>query len=332
MGAAALLGVGMAVGGALGLFGGGNSQQQMTRQETTLVNETVFRALSESRNVQQVEAIIDQDIELGDVECYGNFEVVQSASITVNVVQEFTDETRGELVSKITQDLAEKAEQTSKQMAGFANFIPNSSVQLNETITDVTNEIEQQITTKFLNEQVGKVVIGEKLAIGGIDENGNPRGKFLVDPTGLGSYIKTMERLGLQPESEVVTTLAEIAATTTCRIDQNADINYVAQQIGSKITEIISTNEMNNKLKREYRQYNDQVTEGAGDAIGDAARGIGEGISAAFGGGALSSIVSCASCAMLIIGGGMVASQGQGNNAKGAASFAMKNLKAMVKK
>merc|ERR1712159_568347 len=94
-------------------------------------------------------------------------------------------------------------------------------------------------------------------------------GKLVIDPTGLGAYLRIMGDLGQTPDPEVVAELGEIAATTKCTFGQNAVITYVAQQTSEKIMNIISTSDANNKLRDEYKAYNDQESEGIGDAIGD---------------------------------------------------------------
>ena len=250
----------MALGG---LLGGGQQARIERRKETTMVFDSVFEALSKAENIQQVEGVVIQNLSVGDIECYGNIEIVQDSSINMNIIQTFTEEQATTLANNIAVDLEAKAEQASKQKAGFANFIPQSSEQLDTAITDITDKIRQQITSEFLNQQIGKLVVDQTLKVGG-DE-----GKLVIDPTGLGAYLRVMERLGQTPDPEVVADLGEIASTTKCKFGQDSDIVYVAQQTAEKIYEIIATSDVNNKLRDDYKAYNDQESEGIGDAIGD---------------------------------------------------------------
>ena len=256
----AAMGAGMALGG---LLGGGQQARIERRKETTMVFDSVFEALSKAENIQQVEGVVIQNLSVGDIECYGNIEIVQDSSINMNIIQTFTEEQATTLANNIAVDLEAKAEQASKQKAGFANFIPQSSEQLDTAITDITDKIRQQITSEFLNQQIGKLVVDQTLKVGG-DE-----GKLVIDPTGLGAYLRVMERLGQTPDPEVVADLGEIASTTKCKFGQDSDIVYVAQQTAEKIYEIIATSDVNNKLRDDYKAYNDQESEGIGDAIGD---------------------------------------------------------------
>ena len=166
-----------------------------------MVFDSVFEALSKAENIQQVEGVVIQNLSVGDIECYGNIEIVQDSSINMNIMQTFNEEQATTLANNIAVDLEAKAEQASKQKAGFANFIPQSSEQLDTAITDITDKIRQQITSEFLNQQIGKLVVDQTLKVGG-DE-----GKLVIDPTGLGAYLRVMERLGQTPDPEVVADL-----------------------------------------------------------------------------------------------------------------------------
>ena len=291
---------GMALGG---LLGGGQQARIERRKETTMVFDSVFEALTESEVTQQVESVTVQALEVKDIECYGNMEIVQDSTMDINIVQKFNFDTATTLVNQIANDLEAKATQASKQKAGFANFIPQSSESLDTAITDITDKIRQSMTHTFLNKQVGRLVVEQDLKIEGL----------VIDPTGLGAYLRTMENLGQTPDPEVVAELGEIAATTTCKFGQNAEITYVAQQISEHIYNIIATSDKNNKLRDEYQAYIDQESEGVGDAIGDAARGIGEGLGAMFGGmGGIVSIASSAMCVLLMVAPSMMGGGGGG--------------------
>lgn len=306
----AAMGAGMALGGVLG---GGQQARIERRKETTMVFDSVFEALSKSENVQQAEAVTVQNLSIGDIECYGTIEVTQDATVDVKIIQTFKDTQGATLANNIARDLESKAEQASKQKAGFANFIPQSSEQLDTAITDITDKIRNEITNEFLNQQIGKLVTQQELKVGG-DE-----GKLVIDPTGLGAYLRIMGDLGQTPDPEVVAELGEIAATTKCTFGQNAVITYVAQQTSEKIMNIISTSDANNKLRDDYKAYNDQESEGVGDAIGDAARGIGEGLGAMMGGmGGIVSVASSAMCVLLLVAPSMMG--GGGGNAKSMAN------------
>ena len=302
------MGAGMMLGG---LLGGGQQARIERRKETTMVFDSAFEALSKSENVQQAEAVAVQNLSIGDIECYGNIEVTQDATVDVKMIQTFKDTQGLTLANKIANDLETKAEQASKQKAGFANFIPQSSEQLDTAITDITDKIRQQITNEFLNRQIGKLVTQQELKVGGEE------GKLVIDPTGLGAYLRIMGDLGQTPDPEVVAELGEIAATTNCTFGQNSVINYVAQQTSEKIMDIISTSDKNNKLRDDYKAYTDQESEGVGDAIADAAKGIGEGLGAMMGGmGGIVSIASSAMCVLVLVAPSMMGGGGGGGNVK----------------
>ncbi len=290
------MGAGMALGG---LLGGGQQARIERRKETTMVFDSAFEALSKSENVQQAEAVTVQNLSIGDIECYGNIEVTQDATVDVKIIQTFKDTQGATLANNIARDLESKAAQASKQKAGFANFIPQSSEQLDTAITDITDKIRNEITNEFLNQQIGKLVTQQELKVGG-DE-----GKLVIDPTGLGAYLRIMGDLGQTPDPEVVAELWEIAATTKCTFGQNSVINYVAQQTSEKIMNIISTSDANNKLRDDYQAFIDQESEGVGDAIGDI-------IGAVTWVHGIASIASSAMCVLLLVAPSMMGGGGGG--------------------
>lgn len=298
------MGAGMVVGG---LFSKGQQARIERRKETTMVFDSAFEALSKSENVQQAEAVTVQNLSIGDIECYGNIEVTQDATVDVKIIQTFKDTQGATLANNIARDLESKAQQASRQKAGFANFIPSSSEQLDTAITDITDKIRQQITNEFLNEQIGKLVTQQELKVGG-DE-----GKLVIDPTGLGAYMRIMGDLGQTPDPETVAELGEIAATTKCTFGQNSVINYVAQQTSEKIMNIISTSDANNKLRDDYQAYIDQESQGVGDTVGEAFKGIGEGLGAMMGGmGGIVSVASSAMCVLIVLAPSMMGGGGGG--------------------
>ena len=290
----AAMGAGMALGG---LLGGGQQSRIERRKETTMVFDSVFEALTESTVSQTVQAVTVQELEVKNIECYGEMEIIQDSTMDMNIVQDFNFDSAKTLANKIANDLESKAEQASKQKAGFANFIPQSSEQLDTAITDITDKIRQSITYEFLNEQVARLVVDQDLKIEGL----------VIDPTGLGAYLRTMENLGQTPDPEVVAYLGEIAATTKCTFGQNAEIVYVAQQISEHIYNIIATSDKNNKLRDDYKAYNDQESKGIGDAIASI-------LGAVTWLHGIVSIASSATCVLLLVAPSMMGGGGGGKS------------------
>jgi hypothetical protein len=106
---------------------------------------------------------------------------------------------------------------------------------------------------------------------------------------------------------------------TKCKIGQDAQIRFVAEQIGSKITEIINKDESAQKLKKEVLNKTTQETQGVGEAVADGAKGIGAGISSAFKGmtgpSLISALVSCVCCGAILAFGMSPAGQKLSKNA-----------------
>ena len=88
---------------------------------------------------------------------------------------------------------------------------------------------------------------------------------------------------------------------------------YVAQQTAEKIYDIISTSDANNKLRDDYQAYIDQESQGVGDTIGEAFKGIGEGLGAMMGGmGGIVSVASSAMCVLIVLAPSMMGGGGGG--------------------
>jgi hypothetical protein len=181
------------------------------------------------------------------------------------------------------------------------NPIPNFSKRTSEAKTNIKNKITKNITSETLNKLSAKVINKQKL----VTEN------LIIDPLGLSVY----KELGVQPPLELMKQVKE----TKCKIGQDAQIKFVAEQLGSKITQIINKDESAQKLKKELDAATSQETQGAGEAVAQGAKGIGEGVGAIFKGGTgasiVSGIVSCVCCGALLAFGMSPAGQGLANKA-----------------
>lgn len=273
--------------------------------ETNIVNESVFNALSKSENAVSATVITVQDMSVSGVKAYCNLDVSQKINANIKVLQKFDEKSTQDLLNKVINDIEKKAKDETKQKTGFMNPVPNFSSKVSESKTNITNKVMKNITSETVNTLAAKVINKQKF----VTKN------LIIDPLGLTVY----KELGVPPPIELMKELKN----TKCKIGQDAQIKFVAEQIGSKITEIMNKDESVKKLKEEVENKTTQETQGAGEAVAQGAEGIGKGIGSAISGGTMpsiiSGIVSCVCCGAILAFGMSPAGQSLTKNVGGKA-------------
>ena len=273
--------------------------------ETNVVNESVFNAISKSENAVSASVITVQDMTVSGVTAYCNLDVSQKINADIKVLQKFDEKSTQDLLDKVLNDLEDKVKQETKQKTGFANPIPNFSSSVSNTKTNIRNSVTKNITSETVNKLAAKVVNNQKL----VTKN------LIIDPLGLSVY----KSLGIPPPVELMKEIKN----TNCKIGQDAQIKFVAEQVGSKISEIINKNEQAQKLKKDLEATTTQETQGAGEALAQGAEGVGKGIGSIMSGATMpsliSALVSCVCCGAMLAFGMSPAGQSLSKNAGSAA-------------
>ena len=269
--------------------------------ETNIVNESVFNAISRSENAVSASVLTVQNMSVSGVTAYCNLDISQKINADIKVLQKFDEKSTTNLLNKIMNDIEKKAKNETKQKTGFMNPIPNFSSKVSETKTNIKNKVSKSITSETINTLAAKVINRQTL----VTKN------LIIDPLGLSVY----KALGVPPPVELMKELRN----TKCKIGQDAQIKFVAEQIGSKITEIINKDESAQKLKKEVLNKTTQETQGMGEAVADGAKGIGEGVGKALGGATgpslISGLVSSVCCGAILAFGMSPAGQKLSQNA-----------------
>jgi hypothetical protein len=281
------------------IFGG--SSKQVTKTENTIVNESVFNALTKSTNAQSAKILTVQDMSVSGVTAYCNLDISQKINADIKVLAKFDEKQTQDLVSNMMSDIAKKAKQESQQKTGFMNLIPNSSEKVDQTINNITNKVSKTITAETLNTLSTQVINNQKL----ITKN------LVIDPLGLSIY----KELGIPPPIEIVKEIKN----TSCKIGQDAQIRFVSEQIGKKVLEIMNKDESAQKLAAEIDQAAKQESQGIGGAVGEGAEGIGKGVGSIMSGATMpsliSALVSCVCCGAILAFGMSPAGQSLSQNA-----------------
>lgn len=287
------------------LFGG--KKRQKTKSETTVVNENIFNFLNRDENVVSAKVVSVQDMSVSGVTAYCKFDITQKINADLKILQKFDAQQTSDLVTEIGNEIEQQIKKTAKEKKGFLS-LPENKKSSDETIVNIKNKIEKNITMETVNKLAGEVISEQTL----VTEN------LILDPVGMGIYMS----MGLPPPVEIAT----LAANTECSIDQDIQIKYVAEQLTNKVVEIINNDasalKLANKLDLDEETESQGVggavgeaAEGVGSGVGTAAEGIGSGVGSALGGAAMPAAISSGCLCMVLIAGGLFMMSDAGKNA-----------------
>jgi len=287
------------------LFGG--KKRQKTKSETTVVNENIFNFLNRDENVVSAKVVSVQDMSVSGVTAYCKFDITQKINADLKILQKFDGKQTSDLVTEIGNEIEQQIKKSTKEKKGFLS-LPENKKSSDETIVNIKNKIEKNITMETINKLAGEVISEQTL----VTEN------LIIDPVGMGLYAK----LGVPPPVEIAT----LAANTECSIDQDIQIKYVAEQLTNKVVEIINKDASALKLANKLDLAEETESQGVGGAVGEAAEGVGSGIGGAaegigsgvgsiMGGAAMPAAISSGCLCMVLIAGGLFMMSDAGKNA-----------------
>jgi len=287
------------------LFGG--KKRTKTKSETTIVNENIFNFLNRDENVVSAKVVSVQDMKVSDVKAYCKFNISQKINADLKILQKFDSQQTSDLVTEIGNEIEQQIKKSTKEKKGFLS-LPENKKSSDETIVNIKNKIEKNITMETINKLAGEVISEQGLVV----EN------LIIDPVGLGVYIS----MGLPPPFEI----SELMSNTECNIDQDIQIKYVAEQLANKVVEIINKDASAIKLANKLDLAEETESQGVGGAVGEAAEGVGSGIGGAaegigsgvgsiMGGAAMPAAISSGCLCMVLIAGGLFMMSDAGKNA-----------------
>lgn len=287
------------------LFGG--KKRQKTKSETTVVNENIFNFLNRDENVVSAKVVSVQDMSVSGVTAYCKFDITQKINADLKILQKFDTKQTSDLVTEIGNEIEQQIKKTAKEKKGFL-ALPENKKSTDETIVNIKNKIEKNITMETINKLAGEVISEQTL----VTEN------LVIDPVGMGVYMS----MGMAPPVEIAT----LAANTECSIDQDIQIKYVAEQLSNKVVEIINNDTSALKLANKLDTAEESESQGIGGAVGEAAEGVGSGVGTAaegigsgigniMGGAAMPAAISSGCLCMVLIAGGLFMMSDAGKNA-----------------
>jgi len=259
----------------LGLFGKNKSNKE-TSIENTVVNKTTFNVLNRTENVSSSSVISKQQIDInGATFICKQPQIKQVANVDVKVMAKFEGKDSVNLVDNIMNDLDTTLDEELKQASGFLGIGGgNEANQSTNVKTSITNDLTKNITNETINKLAAKIAVGQKLTINNL----------IVDPCGKGPGLKMGEKLlaeGKMSFKDFMEATKDACDAECGSIDQDVQIKFVSEQVGSKINETIAKNEVVQKLKQDIKSKQDQEQTGIGGAVAKGAKGIGEGVGSA---------------------------------------------------
>ena len=259
----------------LGLFGKNKSTKE-TSIENTVVNKTTFNVLNRTENVSSSSVISKQQIDInGATFICKKPQIKQIANLDVKVMAKFEGKDSVNLVDNIMNDLDTTLDEELKQASGFLGIGGgNEANQSTNVKTSITNDLTKNITNETINKLAAKIAVGQKLKINNL----------IVDPCGKGPGLKMGEKLlaeGKLSFKDFMEATKDACDAECGSIDQDVQIKFVSEQVGSKINETIAKNEVVQKLKQDIKSKQDQEQTGIGGAVAKGAKGIGEGVGSA---------------------------------------------------
>jgi len=246
--------------------GGGSKAQSSTVVDTNIVNESVFQALSSSKNYTNSTVLTNQTMELKGIKALScKMPIRQTATVDVKVLAQFESNDAADLSSMIANNLDQAVQDTSSSESGFGDLLSggsetNSNTELRTTIE---NKMKTQITNETINEIRTEIATNQRMKI----EN------LVQDPLG----FSVLKELGFPPTIEMM----RLASETECPIDQDLAVKFVSEQLGSKVTSIIQETVNETTAQTDLEKETTSKTQGAGEAVADAAEGIGSGVASA---------------------------------------------------
>ena len=243
---------------------GGSESKSETHISNEIVNKSVFTALNSTKNVSSMKMLLNQKLVLKNVKALScKMSINQTMNLDVKQIAQFEKTDSTELMDKIEAELDAAVKTDTETESGAGGTSSTESSDYTNIKNSVRNESNTNITNDTINELNSKIVANQELLI----EN------LVMDPLG----FTVLKELGFAPTIDMM----RLASQTSCDINQDLVVKFVAEQIGASITKIIQKNEKVNKLVSDTEKKTTTKTQGAGGAVAEAAEGVGAGIGGA---------------------------------------------------
>ena len=221
-------------------FGFNKSKSSMDK---SIINKTIADNVFKNQNKQSANASAVQTMKLSNLDYkHCNLVIRQNANISIDVVQQISNESHDKLVADMKQKVNDHMETIMKPKSQLFSP-PQISLTVSNLKSRVENVIENHLTVENINEQISQVNSYQDQDISGVKLDACP---------GYEDNIKFAIAGG---DPEVIRAVNESCDTSKeCEISQNVRVTILAQQLTSSLVKAITEDTKVQELDTEVKQ------------------------------------------------------------------------------
>ena len=231
-------------------MGGTSSKINIDNQS---FNESIMNYMNENQTKSGTDAITYQDINIKNSHFICTLVNQQTSNVQVKTIQQFNNDSTANLITDIMNNIEDQVKNKLDEESGFLST-PEGKEQKTNVTNTVKNLLEENFTTKNLNELVSKVNIGQTIEMDGV----------VVDPCGLMTP-------GLS--DNVLNHLIDNCPTPKpdCPNQQDIFVAMFSQQVGNNVVKLLSENkdvqDFVNKVDQETKVKTTGIFQDIGNAL-----------------------------------------------------------------
>lgn len=233
-------------------MGGTSSKINIDNQS---LNQAIMNFTDENQTKSGTDVVTYQDISLKDAVYKCNLDITQTGDIKTKTIQQFNNESSANLISSVMTNIQSQLKNALDEESGFLST-PEGKKQKTNVTNTVKNLLEENFTTKTLNDLVSKVNSGQTVDIDNI----------VVDPCGLATPGASDELLEHLADS--------CKPLPVCKIDQDLTVAMFSEQIGNNVVKLLSENKDVQDFVDKVDQETKVKTTGIFQDIGNALKNI----------------------------------------------------------
>lgn len=225
---------------------GGNVSKAEAKINTKVLNESTFNFVSKTMTSTSQSADVKQTIKLNGLTIHCAPEIKNDASVSLKTLQKVTEQQSISLIDNIVNELKSQADTKNTQENGFlSTAIANTAQSKVDIESQVETKIRKSITMETINDIVQTLNTKQAVDISGTT----------IDPCGLDLYYKYVKQA---PTAD----LLDCAKTAPCNIGNNMLVALAAEQIVSKVVDVIQNMKLENKTDSSGSADNSQKNSG----------------------------------------------------------------------
>jgi len=228
--------------GLIGMFGFGfnSSKSSMDKQ---IINKTISENIFKNQNNQSASASVVQTMKLNDLDYkHCNLVIRQNAKVSIDVVQQISNDNQAQLISDLKQKVADHMETIMKPKSQLFSP-PQVSITVTKLKERVENVIENHLTVENINEQISQVNSYQNEDISGVRLDACP------------GFEDNVKYAIATKDPEVIRAVNESCDTSKeCEISQNVRVSILAQQLTSSLVKSITEDTKIQELDTEIKQ------------------------------------------------------------------------------